>query len=180
MTRSNQSLKNMVVAALMLALAYILPNFTGNIPQFGSMLLPMHLPILLCGFLCGGPWGAAVGFIAPLMRSAVLGMPPMFPTAVSMAFELAAYGFVTGFLYQRLPKNLGGIYTSLISAMVCGRVVWGVVRALMTLAGNNTFSFAAFIAGAFTTAIPGIILQLAVIPALVLALQKAKLVPQAV
>ena len=177
MSKSNRNIKNMVVAALMLALAYILPNFTGNIPQFGSMLLPMHLPVLLCGFLCGGPWGAVVGFIAPLMRSAILGM---FPTAISMAFELAAYGFVTGFLYRRLSKNPGGIYASLIGAMVCGRAVWGVVRALMTLAGNNTFSFAAFIAGAFTTAIPGIVLQLAVIPALVLALQKAKLVPQAV
>lgn len=180
MEKSTHHIKNMVVAALMLALAYILPNFTGNIPQFGSMLLPMHLPVLLCGFLCGGSWGAVVGFIAPLMRSAILGMPPMFPTAISMAFELAAYGFVTGFLYRRLPKNPGGIYASLIGAMVCGRAVWGVVRALMTLAGNNTFSFAAFIAGAFTTAIPGIVLQLVVIPALILALQKAKLVPQAV
>ena len=180
MEKSTHHIKNMVVAALMLALAYILPNFTGNIPQFGSMLLPMHLPVLLCGFLCGVSWGTVVGFIAPLMRSAILGMPPMFPTAISMAFELAAYGFVTGFLYRRLPKNPGGIYASLIGAMVCGRAVWGVVRALMTLAGNNTFSFAAFIAGAFTTAIPGIVLQLAVIPALVLALQKAKLVPQAV
>ena len=180
MEKSTYHIKNMVVAALMLALAYILPNFTGNIPQFGSMLLPMHLPVLLCGFLCGGSWGTVVGFIAPLMRSAILGMPPMFPTAISMAFELAAYGFVTGFLYRRLPKNPGGIYASLIGAMVCGRAVWGVVRALMTLAGNNTFSFAAFIAGAFTTAIPGIVLQLVVIPALILALQKAKLVPQAV
>ena len=180
MTRSNQHIKNMVVAALMLALAYILPNFTGNIPQIGSMLLPMHLPVLLCGFLCGGPWGAVVGFIAPLMRSAMLGMPPMFPTAVSMAFELAVYGLMTGFLYRRLPKNLGGIYASLIGAMLMGRVVWGVVRALMTLAGNSTFTFSAFIAGAFTTAIPGIILQLVVIPVLVLALQKARLIPQAV
>ena len=169
----------MVLAALMLALAYILPNFTGNIPQIGSMLLPMHLPTILCGFLCGGPWGAAVGFIAPLMRSAILGMPPPFPTAVSMAFEMAAYGFVSGLLYRRLPKTLGGIYASLIGAMVCGRVVWGIVRALLTLAGNSTFSFALFVAGAFTSAIPGIILQLVAIPALILALQKAKLIPQA-
>lgn len=181
MEKSTHHIKNMVVAALMLSLAYILPNFTGNIPQFGSMLLPMHLPVLLCGFLCGGPWGAAVGFIAPLLRSTLTGgFPPMFPTAVAMAFEMAAYGFVSGFLYRRLPKTLGGIYASLIGAMLMGRIVWGIVRALLTLAGNNTFSFAAFIAGAFTTAIPGIVLQLVVIPALILALQKAKLVPQAV
>ncbi len=178
MNKTNGQIKNMVVAALMLALAYLLPNFTGNIPQIGSMLLPMHLPVLLCGFLCGGPWGAAVGFVAPLLRSALVGMPPMFPTAVSMAFELAAYGFVSGFLYRRLPKTLGGIYASLIGAMLCGRVVWGVVRALLTLAGNNSFTFSAFLAGAFTTAIPGIVLQLVAIPVVVVALQKAKLVPQ--
>ncbi|MGE4277431.1 MAG: ECF transporter S component [Lawsonibacter sp.] len=178
MTKNNHQIKNMVVAALMLALAYVLPNFTGNIPQIGSMLLPMHLPVMLCGFLCGGPWGAAVGFVAPLLRSILIGMPPMFPTAVSMAFELAAYGFVSGFLYKRLPKNLGGIYASLIGSMLCGRMVWGVVRAVLTLAGNNSFSFSAFIAGAFTTAIPGILVQLVAIPVIVLALQKAKLVSQ--
>lgn len=79
MTRTNRPVQNLVVAALMLALAYVLPFFTGNIPQIGSMLLPMHLPTLLCGFLCGGPWGAVVGFLAPLMRSAILGMPLPFP-----------------------------------------------------------------------------------------------------
>ena len=177
MSKQNDTTKNMVLAALMLALAYILPNFTGNIPQFGSMLLPMHLPGLLCGFLCGGPWGAAVGFIAPLMRSAILGMPPPFPTAVSMAFELAAYGFMSGFLYRRLPKTLGGIYASLIGAMLCGRVVWGAVMSVLLLKGEG-FTFAAFVAGAFTNAIPGIILQLVAIPVIVLALQKAKLVSQ--
>ncbi|MEA4932489.1 MAG: ECF transporter S component [Lawsonibacter sp.] len=180
MNKTNHQIKPMVVAALMLALAYVLPNFTGNIPQIGSMLLPMHLPVLLCGFLCGGPWGAVVGFVAPLLRSVLIGMPPMFPTAVSMAFELATYGFVSGFLYQHLPKHLGGIYASLIGAMLCGRVVWGIVRALLTLAGNSSFTFSAFLAGAFTTAIPGIVLQLVAIPVVVAALQKAKLISQTV
>lgn len=178
MRKRNDTIQNMVVAALMLALAYILPNFTGNIPQFGSMLLPMHLPVLLCGFLCGGPWGAAVGFLAPLMRSAILGMPPPFPTAVSMAFELAAYGFFSGFLYKRLPKNLGGIYASLIGAMLTGRVVWGAVMSVLLL-NRGGLTLAAFAASAFTNAIPGIILQLVAIPCIVLALQKAKLIPQA-
>ena len=177
MNRQTQSVKTLVLAALMLALAYILPNFTGNIPQIGAMLLPMHLPTILCGFLCGGPWGAAVGFVAPLMRSLILTKPVMFPNAVAMAFELATYGFVSGFLYRRLPKNLWGIYASLISAMVCGRAVWGVVSALLLLGGGG-FTFAAFIAGAFTNAVPGILLQLIAIPAAVLALQKARLVPR--
>lgn len=180
MKKNDTTIRNMVTAALMLAIAYVLPNFTGNIPQIGSMLLPMHLPTILCGFLCGGGWGAAVGFIAPLFRSAMTGgFPPMFPTAVAMAFEMAAYGFVTGFLAKRLPKNLAGIYTALISAMLAGRVVWGVVMSLLLVKGDG-FTVAAFVAGAFTNAIPGIILQLVAIPVIVLALQKAKFTPQAV
>lgn len=169
---NNKHIKALVLSALFLALAYVLPFFTGNIPQIGSMLLPMHIPVLLCGFVCGGPWGAAVGLIAPIMRSALTGgFPPMFPTAVAMAFELAAYGFVSGFLARRLPKHPGGIYGALISAMVCGRVVWGIVMAILTLNGNH-FSFAAFVAGAFTNAIPGIILQLVAIPAIVFTLNR--------
>ena len=177
-TKNSTSIKRMVIAALMLALAYILPNFTGNIPQIGNMLLPMHLPTILCGYLCGGPWGAAVGFIAPLMRSAILGMPPPFPTAISMAVEMAVYGFVSGFLYRRLPKTLGGIYASLISAMLIGRVVWGVVQLTLLTSSGTEFPFSAFVTGAFTNAIPGIILQLVAIPIIVLALQRAKLIPQ--
>lgn len=179
MSNRSTQVKTMALAALMLALAYVLPFFTGNIPKFGAMLLPMHLPVLLCGFLCGAPWGAAVGLIAPLMRSFLAGMPPLFPTAVAMAFELAGYGFMTGFLYKRLPKNLPGIYISLVSAMLFGRVLWGIVRALLTLAGNNTFSFAVFIADGFTSAIPGIVLQLIVIPVLLTALQRTGLIPRA-
>ena len=177
MSNQTRSVRNLVVSALMLALAYILPNFTGNIPQIGSMLLPMHLPVILCGFLCGGPWGAAVGFVAPLMRSLILTRPVMFPTAVAMAFELAAYGFLSGFLYRRLPKNLGGVYAALVGAMLGGRVIWGIVTAILLMGGEG-FTMAAFVAGAFTNAIPGIILQLIAIPVVVLALQRTKLIPQ--
>ena len=92
-------------SALYLAIALVLPFLTGQIPQIGSMLCPMHIPALLCGFVCGWPWGLAVGFIAPLLRSAFFGMPTMFPAAVSMAFELAAYGAVAGLLYRVLPKR---------------------------------------------------------------------------
>jgi len=180
MNRENRHIRNMVIAALMLAVAYVLPNFTGNIPQIGSMLLPMHLPTILCGFLCGGPWGAAVGFIAPIFRSAMTGgFPPMFPTAVAMAFEMAAYGFVSGFLYRRFSKDLKGIYLSLICAMLCGRLVWGAAMSLL-LANGEGFTMAAFAAGAFLNAIPGIILQLIAVPAIVLTLQESKLISAAV
>ncbi len=168
--------RKLVLSALFLALGFVLPYLTGQIPQIGNMLLPMHIPVLLCGFAVGGPWGLVVGAVCPLLRSVIAGMPPIYPTAASMAFELAAYGLVSGLLYRRLPKTLPMIYVSLASAMVAGRVVWGIVRFIMMLDGESTFSFALFLSGAFTTAFPGIILQLLIIPPIVYALQKGKLI----
>lgn len=168
--------RRMVSSALFLALALVLPFLTGQIPEIGSRLCPMHLPVLLCGFLCGWPWGLAVGFISPLLRSVTFGMPPMFPTAVSMAFELAVYGAVSGLLYRALPKKKGYIYVSLVAAMVAGRLVWGLVRFLIAGLQHSTFSAAAFLAGAVTTAVPGILVQLVLIPLLVMTMERAKLV----
>lgn len=178
MVNANKTSKNLILSALFLALAYILPNFTGNIPQIGSMLLPMHLPVLLAGYVCGGPWGALVGAVAPLMRSVLTGMPPMF-IAISMAFEMATYGLLTGVLYKRLPKTLWGIYTSLVVSMVAGRVVWGIAQVVISMARATSFTFSAFIAGSITGAIPGIILQLVLIPILVASLQRAKVLAPA-
>lgn len=157
---------------MFLALAFVLPFITGQIPQIGAMLCPMHIPVLLCGFFCGAPWGLAVGILAPIFRSVIFGMPPMFPTALCMAFELAAYGLVSGFLYRRLPRSRGSVYASLIAAMVIGRVVWGLVMFVCMGIKGSAFGISAFIAGAVTGAIPGIILQLVLIPVLVIALQK--------
>ena len=103
MTNTNKSVLKLVYAAVCLALAMVLPLLIGQIPQIGQALSPMHIPVLLCGFLCGWPYGLAVGFIAPLLRGAVFGMPALMPNGISMAFELATYGFVTGILYRRLP-----------------------------------------------------------------------------
>lgn len=112
-------IRKLTYAALFLALAMVLPFLTGQIPQIGKSLCPMHIPALLCGFLCGWPWGLAVGLIAPLLRSVTFGMPAMFPDAVVMAFELAAYGAVAGILYRLLPKRLGigRIYIALAAAI---------------------------------------------------------------
>ena len=167
--------RRMTYSALCLALALVLPFLTGQIPQIGSALCPMHLPVLLCGFLCGWPWGLAVGFIAPLLRSVIFGMPPMIPTALAMAFELATYGALAGFLYRKFPKTIPGIYASLLIAMICGRLVWGVVRLILAGVQGNGFTFATFLSGAITTAIPGIIAQLVLIPAIVYAMEKAGL-----
>ena len=171
--RKNNSIFKMVLAAMFLAMAYVLPFFTGQIPEIGSMLCPMHIPVLLCGFLCGWPWGLAVGFIAPMLRSMILGMPPMFPTAVCMAFELATYGVMTGLFYKWFPKKKGFIYVSLIFAMIAGRLVWGLAMLVCTGIKGGSFGAAAFLAGAVTNAIPGIVLQLLVIPVVVMLLERA-------
>lgn len=164
-------------AALCLALALVLPFLTGQIRQIGQALSPMHIPVLLCGFLCGWPWGLVVGFIAPLLRSVLFGMPPMFPMAAAMAFELAAYGIVAGILYKRLPKTAVNIYVTLILAMICGRIVWGIARLVFAGIQGTAFTFSAFIAGAITGSIPGIVLHIVLIPLIIIALKKAKLVP---
>ena len=168
--------KKLVLSAMFLALGLVLPFLTGQIPEIGSMLLPMHIPVLLCGMIVGGPWGCAVGFICPLLRSFLFSMPPLYPVAISMAFELAAYGLASGIFYQRLrSRGTSGIYISLIAAMLLGRIVWGISRWIMMAFGTK-FSIALFIAGGFTGAVPGIILQLILIPVVLIALKKAKLI----
>lgn len=167
--------RQLTLAALFLALGLIMPFLTAQIPTVGSRLLPMHIPVLLGGFVLGGPYGAIIGFITPLLRSALFGMPPMFPTATCMAFELATYGFVTGYLYQQLKKNIVNIYITLIFSMIIGRIVWGLVSLLIYSLQGNTFTMTMFVAGGLTNAIPGMILQIILIPILVLALQKAHL-----
>lgn len=172
MKRPLSPVRRLTFSALMLALACVLPFFTGQVPQIGAMLCPMHLPVLLTGFVCGCPWGLAVGAVAPLLRSLTLGMPPLFPTAVSMCAELAAYGAAAGLLYRRLPRRLGGIYGALLAAMVTGRLVWGAARWLCVGLGADAFGMAAFWAGAVANALPGIVLQLVLIPPLVLLLER--------
>ena len=134
-TKNASPVRQLVPAALFLALAFVLPLLTGQVPKVGNMLCPMHFPVLLCGFVLGGPWGLAVGFAAPLLRSVLFGMPPMFPVAISMAFELATYGLVSGLLWRRAKHNLPALYAVLLTAMVSGRIVWGIVR--FVLAGRQ-------------------------------------------
>jgi len=169
------STKKLVNAALMLALGMVLPFLTGQIPSVGSRLLPMHIPALLTGYISGPMYGLLVGFVMPLFRSMIFGMPPMFPTAVAMAFELATYGFIAGLLYRRMNKNTGNIYLSLIIAMIIGRFVWGLVSYVLYGLGESAFTWQIFTAGAFVNALPGILIQLILIPVLVLALKKGKI-----
>ncbi len=173
--KTSLQISRLTYAALYLAIALVLPFITGQIPEIGSALCPMHIPALLCGFMCGWPWGLAVGFAAPLLRSVMFGMPTLFPGAVAMAFELAVYGGMAGFLYRKLPRKKGVAYAVLLISMIAGRVVWGAVRVVLAGLSDSTFSWTLFLAGAVTNAIPGIILQLALIPILVIAMERAGL-----
>lgn len=173
--KRQSKLFKLTLAAMFLALAYVMPFLTGQIEEIGSMLCPMHIPVIICGFVCGGPWGLVVGFVAPLLRSAILGMPPMFPTALSMAFELAVYGFVSGVMYKIFPKNKIYIYCSLLISMISGRLVWGLVQLACMGFDVSKFGFAQFWAGAVINAAYGIVLQIVLVPVVVMILEKVKL-----
>lgn len=170
------SVKKLVLAALCLALCLVLPFLTGQIPQIGAMLSPMHIPVLLCGFLCGWPYALVVGLIAPLLRHVLFGMPPIM-TALVMTFELAAYGAFSGIFYKLLPKKNAYLYVALILAMLAGRVVYGVASLIILGISGSAFTFQAFLTGAFLTAWPGILCHIILIPLIVIALKKANLMP---
>lgn len=161
-----------VLSAMFLAIGIVLPFITMNIPTIGNMLCPMHIPVMLCGIICGWQYGLAVGLITPILRGIMFGMPALMPNGVSMACELATYAVVIALMYDFLPKKKINIYLALLTSMVAGRIVWGIVR--MAIAGitGNGFTFGMFIAGALTMAIPGIIIQLIIIPPLVILLKK--------
>ena len=172
MNKRNYALR-LTIGAICLALCMVLPFLTGQIPQIGSMLCPMHIPVLLCGFICGPAAAAIVGAAAPVLRFALFGMPPLFPTGAAMCFELLTYGLAAGLLYRILPRRRASIYAALIGAMLLGRIVWGVVSAVLLSASGAGFTFAAFIAGAFMNAAAGIVLHIVLIPVIVMALERA-------
>ena len=157
---------------MFIAMALVLPFVTMQIESIGDMLCPMHIPVIICGFVCGGPWGLLAGLISPLLRYAIFGMPPIYPTGIAMMFELATYGFLSGFLYKKLPSKKLYIYISLVAAMVAGRFVWGFARLALFSFDVTKFGFEAFWAGAFLNAIPGIIVQLVLIPPIIMAIEK--------
>ena len=138
----------------------------------------MHIPVILCGLICGPWYGLGIGFVVPLMRSIMFGMPMIYPSAIAMAFELATYGFVVGFFYSKSPwKCIKALYKAMLTSMVAGRLVWGIaMTALMGIKGS-AFGLGAFFTGAVINAVPGIILQLILVPSIMVALKRAKLVP---
>lgn len=175
MMKKSRLLKT-TLSAMFFALGYVLPFFTGQIQEIGSMLCPLHIPVLLCGFICGSPWGLAVGITLPLFRSLTLSMPPLFPKAICMALELATYGAVAGLMHRILPKKKIFVYLSLLTAMLGGRLVWGLAMFIIMGVGGGAFTLSAFMASTVFEAVPGIILQIILIPLLVFLLDNPKII----
>ena len=158
-----------------LAVGLVLPFITGQIPAIAKVISPMHIPVLICGLAVGWPYGLVVGLVTPLLRSLLFGMPALFPNAVSMAFELAAYGLVSGLVCAAFPeKNLKSVYISLVAAMLAGRVVMGLVNAVLYRFLGTPYGFREFFAAGFVNALSGIIIHLLLLPPIVLAIEKAR------
>lgn len=164
--------KKTTLSAVLLTLGLILPFFTGQIQEIGNKLLPMHIPILICGFVCGWKYGLLVGFITPLLRCMLFSMPAPL-NAVCMAFELATYGGISGLVCQKINVSKLKIYISLLTAMISGRIVWGCASVLIYGITKSAFTWQMFVGGALLNAIPGLILQLVLIPIIIFAFEKA-------
>ncbi|WP_138204840.1 ECF transporter S component [Haloimpatiens lingqiaonensis] len=167
----NSKTNNMIKAAIFIAIGLILPYFFHMVGMAGPVFLPMHIPVLLCGMILGWKYGIVVGFITPLLNSFLTGMPPLFPTGISMACELAAYGFLSGYLYKEKRLN---IMFALVLSMLGGRFISGIMNYILLIAKGNNFVFKAFLMGTFVKGFIGIIIQLILIPVVVKALEKGE------
>ena len=163
------STQRLVLAGLLTAVGIALPVAFHALSLSGSIFLPMHIPVLLCGLICGWKYGLAAGAVVPLLSSVLTGMPPLYPVAISMAFELSAYGAVIG-----LASKKTNTFVALIIAMLSGRAVLGVSNVVLLSLSGKSYAWSAFISGAFVTALPGIIIQLILIPLIYAAVQKNK------
>ncbi len=160
--------QKLLLSAIFLSLGVALPFLTANIKELGDSLLPMHLTTFVCSIFCGPWYGLAVGFLTPFLKSLISAMPPIYPNAVWMALELAAYGGVFGLLYNAFgKKGILRLYASLIISMLAGRTVWGIAKAVLLGVGGNSFTLTAFITGGFVDSALGIVIQLILIPLIV-------------
>lgn len=174
--KKHTSLKNLVLSAMFLAIGLVLPFFIGQIPAIGKMLLPMHIPVLLCGDR-GWQWGLGVGFVLPLLRSVLFNFPVMYPNAIGMAFELAVYGLVIGYLYAHSKwQCVKALYKCLIPAMIAGPPCVGRGDDRADGSGRQRLYLAAVHRRRAAERSAGIALQLVLIPAVMVLLDRTKLV----
>lgn len=169
-------LKKLSLSAMFLALGIVLPFLTAQIKEFGDSLLPMHIPVMLCGLICGPIYGFRVGLILPVTRAIIFSMPPLYPNSLWMAAELATYGLTIGLLYRCFKVyKIRYVYISLVVAMLSGRIVWGIAKTILMGLSGKAFTVEAFVVGGFVDAIPGIILQFILIPYIMAILKKSRL-----
>lgn len=169
----SEKIKKISLTAVFLSLGLVLPFLTAQVPEIGQRLLLLHIPVFLCSLICGPQYGALCGICLPLLRSFIFGAPEPYPSAFSMAFELPAYAIVCGLIYSKSKKkNLFAIYTSLISSMLAGRIVYAIVQSFILGLGEDGFTLSIFIAKAFANPLPGIILQLIIVPTVTITLNK--------
>lgn len=171
------TVKKSIITAVCMALCVVLPMAFHAIPNAGSIYCPMHIPVLLCGLICGWQYGLLCGLVGPALSSLFTGMPPA-AYLPSMMVEIAVYGTLCGLMMKLVStkKIYADLYISLAVAMLGGRIIAGIAKALIFAPGD--FSMAAWATGYFATSLPGIIIQLVLIPSIVFALMKARLVPE--
>lgn len=167
--------KRIVLAALCVALCVILPMAFHAVPDGGSIFLPMHIPVLICGLVCGWPYGFLCGLMGPALSSLMTMMPPA-AYLPAMMVECGVYGLVSGLMlkFVHTRNTRLDLYLALVTAMIAGRVVSGIAKALIF---NPGITFVYWITASFVTALPGIVIQLVLIPLLVSLLMKAKQIP---
>jgi hypothetical protein len=171
--KNNNSVREMVMSGLFITMGLVFPvvfHFFG----LGSTFLPMHILVLLAGFMLSMPYAVAVGAITPFISSIITGMPPIFPIMPYMVFELATYAALASILSRKMRLNA---YVALIGSMIAGRIVAGVVVGIMVLLfGVKLSSPFIFIGSAVVTGIPGIIIQLVFVPPMTILLKRTNLI----
>ena len=172
------NIKKLILSAIFLTLGFVLPMLTGQIPVIGKILLPMHIPVLLCSLICDWKYGAAIGFILPISRSVLFSVPVMYPTAIAVAFKMTVYGIIPYLLYKRSDskkKSIGSLYFALFTAMISGRIVRCLFEIILLGLQGKTFVAEAFFTGVILNGIPGIVIQLIVVPIVVIAIEKSNI-----
>ena len=174
--KTRSSIRNMTMAAVCVALCVVLPIAFHSIPDAGSVFLPMHIPVLICGMICGWPYGLLCGLMGPLVSSALTGMPPI-AFLPAMMVECGTYGLVSGLMlkYVHTQRTYADLYIALVTAMIAGRIVSGIAKALIFTPG---LALSAWVTASFVTALPGILIQLIFLPSVVCTLMKARVIPQ--
>ncbi len=177
-------LYKLTITALLLAAGMYLPFLLGQVEVLGQTISPLHIPVLLCGLTCGWGWGMVLGMVLPILRSLIFIMPPM-ATAIPMAFELGVYGLVSGIMYPlfvymlKKENHLPAVLYAMLTAMLSGRIIGGIAKACMMGFQGNAYTFQTFVTAYFVSTAVGALIHLIVVPAITMALEKARLSPMA-